>query len=143
MNDLIKTSIESRRNALFSAYDIKDPGNLKTIDDYFVKLEEFAKDCKDVTDFETKFMSSPLSKEYTDLFVQISQTECTTEGVAPTITENDEYTLQDELKDDAERLMRRKARQKAYDVARDIPVLDEALTAKQHFDFFSRFRKKK
>ena len=36
MDNIIKTSVESRRNALFSAYDIKDPGNLKTIDDYLL-----------------------------------------------------------------------------------------------------------
>ena len=38
--------------------------------------------------------------------------------------------------------MRRRARQDIYNKARDIPVVGEALTAKQHFDFFSRFKKK-
>ena len=143
MDNIIKTSVESRRNALFSAYDIKDPGNLKTIDDYFKRLEEFAKDFTDISEFETKLLESPLSKEYSDLFVQIMNTESTIDGKPPVVQENNEYTVQDELKDDLERGVRRKARQDAYDVARDIPVLKDAMTAKQHFDFFSRFRKKK
>ena len=143
MDDIIKSSIESRRNAIFSTYNVKDSGNLKTIEDYFKKVEEFAKDCKDINDFETKFMSSTLSQEYTNIFVQLSQTETTNDGVAPSVVENDEYTMQDELKDDIERGIRRRARQEVYDKARDIPVVGEAMTAKQHFDFFSRFKKKK
>lgn len=142
MNEIIKPSIESRRQALFSAYDIKDEGNLKTIDDYFKRLEEFAKDYNDVMEFETAFASSPLCKEYSDLFVQIMNTECTTDGKAPVVDVQEEYTVQDELKDDMQRAVRRKMRQDAYDQARDVPVLGEAMTAKQHFDFFSRFRKK-
>ena len=142
MNDIIKPSIESRKQALFSAYDIKDEGNLKTIDDYFKRLEEFAKDYNDVMAFETAFASSPLCKEYSDLFVQIMNTECTTDGKAPVVDVQEEYTVQDELRDDMKRAVRRKMRQDAYDQARDVPVLGEAMTAKQHFDFFSRFRKK-
>lgn len=143
MDDIIKASIESRKNALFSAYNIKDEGNLKTIDDYFRRLEEFAKDCKDISDFESKFMTSPLAKEYSDLFVQIMQTETDNSGNLHDVNEGTDYTVQDEIADDINRHMRRKARQEAYDKARDIPVLGEAMTAKQHFDFFSRFKKKK
>ena len=33
--------------------------------------------------------------------------------------------------------------QAAYDKARDIPGVGEALSIKQHVDFFSRFKKKK
>ena len=142
MNDIIKPSIESRKQALFSAYDIKDEGNLKTIDDYFKRLEEFAKDYNDVMAFETAFASSPLCKEYSDLFVQIMNTECTTDGKAPVVDVQEEYTVQDELRDDMKRAVRRKMRQDAYDQARDVPILGEAMTAKQHFDLFSRFRKK-
>ena len=142
MNENLKPSIESRKTALFSAYDIKDEGNLKTIEEYFKKLEEFAKDYNDVMEFETAFASSPLSKEYSDLFVQIMNTEKTTDGKAPVVDTKEEYTFQDELKDDMERAVRRRARQDAYDKARDIPIVGEAMSVKQHFDFFNRFRKK-
>ena len=143
MNEILKPSIESRKQALFSAYDIQDPGNLKTIEDYFKRLEEFAKDYNDVMAFETAFASSPLCKEYSDLFVQIMNTEKTVDGKAPVVDVQEEYTIQDEIRDDMERAVRRRARQDAYDKARDVPILGEAMTAKQHFDFFSRFRKKK
>ena len=142
MNEILKPSIESRKTALFTSYDIKDPGNLKAIEDFFKKLEDFAKDYNDVMEFETAFASSPLSKEYSDLFVQIMNTESTTDGVAPVQEKEEEYTIQDELKDDMERAVRRKARQEAYDKVRDIPVVGEAMNVKQHFDFFNRFRKK-
>lgn len=142
MNELLKPSIESRKNALFSSYDIKDPGNIKAIDEYFKKVEEFAKDYNDVMAFETAFASSPLQQEYSDLFVQIMNTENTIDGVAPSVEVEEEYTIADELNDDLERAVRRRARQDAYDKARDIPIVGEAMTAKQHFDFFNRFRKK-
>ena len=142
MNDIIKPSIESRKTALFSAYDIKDPGNLQTIDDYFKRLEEFAKDYNDVMAFETAFASSPLCKEYSDLFVQIMNTENTIDGKAPVVDVQEEYTLQDEMKDDMERAVRRRARMDVESKARSMPVIGDAMTAKQHFDLFSRFRKK-
>ena len=130
------------KNALFSSYDIKDPGNLKNIEDYFKKVEEFAKDYNDVMEFEKAFASSPLQQEYSDLFVQIMNTENTIDGVAPVVDVEEEYTIHDELKDDLERAVRRKARQDAYNKARDIPVLGDVMNAKQHFDLFNKFRKK-
>ena len=93
-------------------------------------------------EFETAFASSPLCSEYSNLFVQIMNTESTTDGVAPVQEESTEYTIQDELKDDMERAVRRRARQDAYDKVRDIPVVGQAMEVKQHFDFFNRFRKK-
>jgi hypothetical protein len=143
MNDLVKGCVEGRKNALFASYNIKDPGTLSQIDDYFKRVEEFAKDCTDVMDFETKFASSPLSQEYTDLFTMVMSTEVDSDGNAPVTTVEEEYTIQDEMIDDATRLARRKARQKVYDVARDVPGLGQAITAKQHVDFFGRFFKKK
>ena len=92
--------------------------------------------------FETAFASSPLCQEYSDLFVQIMNTENTIDGKAPVVDVQEEYTPQDELRDDMERAVRRRARQDAYDKARDVPVLGEVMTAKQHIDFFGRFRKK-
>ena len=143
MNDIETCCIESRRKAIFSSYDVKNPGTIKMIDDFFDKVREFSRDCKDVQDFETKFATSSLNKEYTELFSMVMQTETDSDGNAPVVNEEEEYTLQDEINDDVKRAVRRKARQDVYDVARDVPVLGEAMTAKQHFDFFSRFRKGK
>ena len=143
MNEKLKPSIESRKTALFSAYDIKDPGNLKAIDDYFKKLEDFAKDYDDVMKFETAFASSPLCQEYSDLFVQIMNTENTIDGQAPVHEVEEEYTLHDELADDMKRAARRRVRQDVTDKARRTPIIGDVMTAKQHYDLFSRFKKKK
>ena len=86
--------------------------------------------------FETDFASSPLAKEYSNLFVEITQINNPSE-------EKKENYVMDELKDDIKHNVRRQARQEAYDKVRDIPGVGDALTVKQHFDFFSRFKKNK
>lgn len=144
MNDLVKCCVDSRKNALFATYDIKDPGTLSQIDEYFKRVEEFGKDCTDVMDFETKFAQSPLAQEYTDLFTLVMNTEVDVDGNAPVIQAEEEYTIQDEMMDDAKRHIRGRAKREMYDVARDIPVVGEAMTAKQHMDLFGGiFRRKK
>ena len=49
----------------------------------------------------------------------------------------------EEIVDDITHRAKMEARQEAYDTVRDIPVIGDAMTVKQHFDLFSRFRKKK
>lgn len=150
MRDDVKISIDARRNAIMSAYDIKNESLLKKVDDLFRKIEELGKESNDLMDFENKFASSELNQEYISLFTEIS-TSCTP------IIFNEENT---EVKSDGERVLddiysevkyqadslthaaRRQARQKAYDEVRDLPVIGEVMTAKQHFDFFKKFKKK-
>lgn len=69
----IKTAIDSRKSAFFSAYDIKDKAILKKIDDLFARIEEFSKTCSDYADFEAKFAASPLNQEYVALFTEVAQ----------------------------------------------------------------------
>jgi hypothetical protein len=70
--------------------------------------------------------------------------------VKATSTENGENIegelakdIANDMVDDVTHGARVRANQAAYDAARDIPVVGDALNVKQHFDFFSRFRKKK
>lgn len=135
MNEMVKNSVESRKTAIFSSYEITDEKLLKKIDDYFNKLNDYASKYDDVMKFETEFASSPLSKEYTDLFVEISKINNPTEPESNMIIE--------EIKDDMKTHARRKAYQETYDKARDLPVIGEAMNIKQHYDFFSRFKKNK
>ena len=72
MNEYVKTSIDGRRMAFSSAYELTDVYK-KKVDDLFKRIEDFGKDCSDAMDFETKFASSTLNKEYTDLFTEVSQ----------------------------------------------------------------------
>lgn len=136
MNEMIKNSVESRRTAIFSSYPITDQDMLKKIEDYFKKLNEFASNYNDVMEFENAFATSELSKEYTDLFMEISTNANPSE-------ESSSYDLKDEIKDDIKHGVRRQVRQDAYDKVRDVPIIGDAMTVKQHFDFFSRFKKKK
>ncbi len=72
MNEYVKQSIDGRRMAFSSAYELTDIYK-KKIDELFTRIEEFGKDCTDAMDFETKFMASPLNTEYTNLFTEVAQ----------------------------------------------------------------------
>ena len=152
MNDLVKGSIESRRQAVFSAYNVTDTALIEKIENLFTRITEFGESCTDAMDFETKFASSELNQEYIQLFTEIA-TSCDPiirESADDASVVDEGASKFDEIADDiryemkqASMPIRRKMRQEAYDTARDIPVIGEIMTAKQHIDFFSRFKKKK
>lgn len=92
------------------------------------------------------------NKEYINLFTEVAsnsepiqytgdnqvEAKSTSQQVLDEVKSDIDYTIKD-----ATLPARRAARQAAYDTARDIPVVGEIMTAKQHIDFFARFRKKK
>ena len=140
MDNNIKIScIDSRRSAIESSYTGSDEKILSMIDDYFKKLEEFAKNCTDVSDFETKFQESPLSQEYTKLFTKVMGG-----GIDARAEAKDAalYAAED-IADSATHTVRMQARMETESALRNTPIVGDVMTAKQHFDFFSRFRKKK
>ena len=139
MNDIKVSCIDSRRSAIDSFYTGTDERILNMIDDFFKRLEEFAKTCSDVSDFETKFQKSPLALEYTNLFTKVMGGQIDAKREAK---EAAMYTGE-EIVDDITHRAKMEARQEAYDTVRDIPVIGDAMTVKWHFDLFSRFRKKK
>ena len=136
MNEMIKNSVESRKNAIYSSYEIRDEYLIRKIEEYFTKLNEFASSYDDVMKFETDFAASPLSKEYTDLFIEISSSMNTSE-------DNNDNIIADEIKEDIKYHARKEIRQEAYDKARDIPVIGEAMDLKNKFDLLRRFKKNK
>ena len=150
MNDMVRNSIESRKNAIFSAYEINDDALLNKINDLFERIMVFGENCNDVGDFETQFATSSLNQEYIELFTKIATT-CSPKPQESSVTYSNpkgtgEQVL-DEVKDEMEYQlkdmslpMRRRARQAAYDQARNTPIIGEVMTAKQHFDFFARFK---
>ena len=152
MNDLVRASIEARKNAILSTYEIEDNVILNEIEDLFNRIYQFGESCVDSMDFETKFANSPLNKEYIELYTKIA-TNCTQKVVeeveAPDVKSDGEYILEDftsEVKyqmEDATQPIRGRMYREAYDKARDIPIVGEALNVKQHIDFFSKFKKKK
>lgn len=139
MNDIKTCCIDSRRTAIASTYTGKDEKILSMIDDFFNRLEEFAKECKDVTDFETKFQSSPLSQEYNALFTKVMGGGIDTKSE---VRDAAKYAVED-VADSISLRARRETREQVESELRNTPVIGDVMTAKQHFDFFSRFKKKK
>lgn len=137
MNEMVKNSIEARRNAIFSSYDIKDESLLDRIDEYFNRLNEFGAKYDDIMKFETDFASSDLGKEYQDLFMIINSAA----NPEPEVDEAKE--MMDEVKEDVSRNARRIVKEEAASKARSTPIIGDIMEAKQHYDFFSRFKKKK
>ena len=131
MDEMIKNSIDGRRNAFSSIYEIKDEKLVKKINDLFKKIEELGKNCSDVMDFETKFASSPLNQEYTDLFTEVATTckMIEKEEFADQTVKSDKEYMMDEIKSEAKYQMdnltmpaRRKAREAFDSKMRDTPL---------------------
>ena len=60
MDNILEASVNSRKNALVQA--CTNPSLMDEINEYFERVEEFAKGCSDVADFEAKFNSSLLMR---------------------------------------------------------------------------------
>lgn len=132
MNDIKISCIDSRRNAIESSYTGNDEKILNEINNYFKKLEEFAKNCSDVSDFETKFQASPLSQEYTNLFTKIMGGNIDMKKEAKDLAK---YTTE-EVIDDITHTARINAREEVDKELRNVPIIGDIMTTKQHFDLF-------
>lgn len=150
MNKEVEASIKGRKDAFFNFYDITDADLKKKIEDYFKEVEEFGKGCSGSADFEAKFASSELNQKYVDLFTEVG-TKCKPKNVE--LPETEEVSAKDlakeeldyemkEAVDSAGRAVRRKANEKMLSEARSTPILGDIMEAKQHYDLFSRFKKK-
>lgn len=130
MNEYVKQSIDGRKLAFTSAYEL-DNVYKKKVDELFKKIEDFGKDCTDAMDFETKFMASPLNTQYTNLFTEVSS-NC--KYILPPPVDNpnvksDKEQVRDEVLSDAKYIAkelsmpaRRKAREAFDSKMRDTPL---------------------
>lgn len=130
MNEYVKGSIEGRKIAFSSAYELTDVYQ-KKVDELFKRIEDFGKNCTDAMDFESKFMASPLNKEYTDLFTEVA-TNC--KYILPPPVDNpdvksDKEYIRDEILSDVKYAAkdlsmpaRRKAREAFDSKMRDTPL---------------------
>ena len=151
MDENVKTSIEARKTAITNTYEVT--GDLKTkFDELFKKIEELGKSAKDSADFEAKFAASPLNQEYVDLFTEIATKNTATglKGAANAMNTSVGEMVSEEIMDAAgSRLKqavsptRAQINQAATDKLRSIPGVGDAMSVKQHLDFFSRFKKPK
>lgn len=134
MDSNIRISVDSRRNAIFNTYNINDGKILDKINDLFNRIEEFAATCSDIQDFETKFLTSPLNQEYTNIFTEVA-TKCSMKGAQES---NDESLIKNELLDDISHPIKTQLNQKKMDVLRDLPVVGDIMYAQQNIDMVNK-----
>ena len=151
MNDMVKMSIDGRKNAFYSAYEINDENLINEINDLFKRIEDFGKDCTDSMQFETAFATSPLNTEYINLFTKVAQScKPIVREETPVNVKSDEEYLKEELESEARYQMReatlparRIAREAVDKAARRTPILGDVIQAKQTMDLFGKFKNKK
>ena len=130
MNEYVKQSIDGRKMAFSTAYELTDAYK-KKVDELFKRIEDFGKDCSDAMDFETKFASSSLNTEYTNLFTEVAS-NCKYILLPPVERDDiksDKQVLKDEILSDARYIAReatlparRKAREEFDKKMRDTPL---------------------
>lgn len=135
----VQYSIDARKNAILNTYEITNDKIKKEIDELFDKISEFADDIKTQEEFESKFSTSPLNQEYIDMFTKVATSSPMVQDIKN--QNNMASVVADMAKDDLEMAVestsmpaRRAARQAAYDVARDLPVVGDIMYAKQNID---------
>lgn len=151
MESSIKNSIDARKNAIYNSYTNLSQNYKEKVETLFNKINELGESCNNLMDFETKFSTSTLNQEYITLFTEIATNNNSTLTPNSFDDEKDKYSYEEkeimnELEyqlDNATLDARSKVREEIYDKARNIKGIGEILEAKQHFDFFQKFKKDK
>ncbi len=157
MDEYVKRSIESRKNAIFAAYNVEGE-LLAKVEKLFVEMEKLGVSCKDVGDFEAKLAASPLNQKYLDLFTEIA-TNSTAKAAAPKssgagvgkmVAGGVVAGIAESAAEQALRKVvptRAAVNQKATDAVRSVPVIGDAIDVGQKASYVAHlgklFRKKK
>lgn len=154
MDEYVKQSIDARKNAIAASYNL-DADAKKKVDTLFVEIDKLGKKCKDAGEFEAEFQKSPLNQKYLDLFTEIATTS-QPKAVASVNTEKAKNSLEEQVAGGiiagaAESALNQAAHtviptraavhQKAYDEARDIPVVGEAINIKEKAGYLAHLGK--
>lgn len=139
MNEVVKQSIEGRKNAIFSGYNVTDKKILDNIEDLFRRINEFGEKFNDATQFENEFAKSSLSNEYTNIFVELAKKEI--DAAKPSMGEVVVDRVGTEIKNRVipSRAVRADARDRAL---RSIPVVGDIIDASQKNDLINKFKNK-
>ena len=151
MDANVKMCVDSRKNVLLQSYELTDEFK-KELDELFDRINTFASSCTDAQDFETKFMSSDLNSEYTNLYTKVVQNcKCNIKYTDPEDNEVESKgkKILDEATSDAKYIMdditmpaRRQARMKMDSKLRDTPLV-KIEQANNMFHLFKRFKRQK
>ncbi|MBQ1298836.1 hypothetical protein IIY24_03335, partial [Candidatus Saccharibacteria bacterium] len=122
-----------------------DAGTQKKIDALFVEIEKLGEKCKNAGEFETEFQKSPLNQKYMDLFTEIATKGATKTVVKGTVAGAVESVAEQTLRNLAP--TRASIHQKAYDEARKIPGIGDAIDVTEKAGYVAHlgklFKKKK
>jgi len=124
MDKLIKQSIDARKAAYANSFKI-DAETQKKIDALFVEIEKLGEKCKDAGEFEAEFSKSPLNQKYMDLFTEIATKSATKNAVKGAAVGAVQSAAEQALRNVVP--TRAAVHQKAYDAARDVPVLGDTI----------------
>ena len=144
MDSNIKKVIDSLKDAIISNFKI-DAEMQKKIDALFTEIEKLGIKFKDVGKFEAEFQKSPLNQKYVNLFTEIA-TKVAKEKSAKGAAVGAIESAFDQVIDN---VVPTKAavNQKVSDIARDIPVVGNAIDFVQKADYLGHlgriFGKKK
>lgn len=158
MDKLIKQSIDARKNAFSANYKV-DAEIQKKIDALFAEIDKLGEKSKDAGEFEAEFQKSPLNQQYLDLFTEIA-TKCAPNTAAPKVdTSSISKTIAggvaagiaqsaaEQAFQNAVPTTRAAVHQKAYDAARSVPGLGDAIDIAKKASYATHlgklFRKKK
>ena len=139
MNKDIKLTIDARKNAIFSSYNVDDKKMIDKIDNLFDRINKFGEEFKDVGEFEKEFASSSLNTEYINIFTELAQQQINVEkpNIGATIVDS----LGSEIKNSV-MPSRAVMADKRDSAIRNIPVVGDVIDAKQKIDLFNKFSKK-
>lgn len=149
MDENIKLSINARKNSILDSYKVT-PEQKKELDDLFKEIEELGGTCKDAGDFETKLAASPLNQRYIDLFTKVatsSASDTAAKNMAAGMATSAAESAVKNAIGTAVPTTKAAVHQKAYDAARDIPVVGNAIDIGQKASYIKHlgglFGKKK
>ena len=138
MDKLIKQSIDARKNAFSASFEI-DAEMQKKIDALFVEINKLGEKCKDAGEFETEFQKSPLNQKYMDLFTEIATKGATKNAMKGAAIGAVESVAEQALRNVVP--TRAAVHQKAYDEARKIPGVGDAIDAAEKASYVGHLAK--
>ena len=149
MNEQVKYSINARKKAIVDSYKV-NAEQKKEIDDLFLEIENLGETCKDSGEFENKLAASPLNQKYIDMFTKVATADATAtakKGAATGIVTGAMESAAINAVGSTMPTTRAAVNQKAYDAARDIPVVGDAIDVGQKASYLGHlgkmFKKKK
>lgn len=132
MDEYVKMSIDGRKSAITGSFKLDEKAQ-KKVDELFSEIEKLGKECKDASEFETKFQASPLNQKYMDLFTEIATSSASKQAAAGVAASMATGAIEGAARNALRNVIPTRAavHQKAYDAARDIPGVGEALDISQ------------